>query len=43
VREWAGKEVLSARGRELIDLLEELEYPVDRRVKTYRLFWGDEA
>jgi hypothetical protein len=27
----------------LIDLLEELGYPVDRKVKTYRLYWGSEA
>jgi hypothetical protein len=27
----------------LIDLLEELGYPVDRRVKTYRIYWGSEA
>ena len=27
----------------LIDLLDELEYPVDRKVKTYRLYWGIEA
>jgi hypothetical protein len=27
----------------LIDLLEELGYPVDRKVKTYRLYWGIEA
>jgi hypothetical protein len=29
--------------RELIDLLEELEYPVDKKVKTYRFAWQDEA
>jgi hypothetical protein len=27
----------------LIDLLDELGYPVDRKVKTYRLYWGIEA
>jgi hypothetical protein len=27
----------------LIDLLDELGYPVDRKVKTYRLYWGSEA
>jgi hypothetical protein len=27
----------------LIDTLEELGYPVDRKPKTFRLFWGDEA
>jgi hypothetical protein len=27
----------------LIDTLEELGYPVDRELKTFRLFWGDEA
>jgi hypothetical protein len=27
----------------LIDLLEELGYPVDRKLKTFRLFWADEA
>lgn len=27
----------------LIDLLDELGYPVDRKVKTYRLYWGVEA
>jgi hypothetical protein len=27
----------------LIDLLGELGYPVDRRVRTYRLYWGSEA
>ena len=27
----------------LIDLLEELGYPVDRKVKTYRLYWGSEV
>jgi hypothetical protein len=27
----------------LIDTLEELGYPVDRKLKTFRLFWGDEA
>jgi hypothetical protein len=26
----------------LIDLLDELGYPVDRKVKTYRLYWGIE-
>ena len=28
---------------ELIDLLDELGYPVDGKVKTYRLYWGLEA
>jgi hypothetical protein len=28
---------------ELIDLLEELGYPVDRKVKTYRTYWRNEA
>jgi len=27
----------------LIDLLEELGYPVDRRPRTLRLYWGNEA
>jgi hypothetical protein len=27
----------------LIDTLGELGYPVDRKLKTLRLFWGDEA
>ncbi len=27
----------------LIDLLDELGYPVDRKVKTYRFYWGSEA
>jgi hypothetical protein len=27
----------------LIDLLDELGYPLDRKVKTYRLYWGSEA
>ncbi len=27
----------------IIDTLEELGYPVDRKLKTFRLFWGDEA
>jgi hypothetical protein len=27
----------------LVDLLDELGYPVDRKVKTYRLYWGIEA
>lgn len=27
----------------LIELLEELGYPVDRKVKTHRLNWGDEV
>ena len=27
----------------LIDLLDELGYPVDRKVKTYRIYWGIEA
>jgi hypothetical protein len=27
----------------LIDLLDELGYPVDRKVKTYRLYWGSET
>jgi hypothetical protein len=27
----------------LIDLLDELGYPADRKVKTYRLYWGIEA
>ena len=27
----------------LIDLLEKFEYPVERKPKTLRLFWGDEA
>jgi hypothetical protein len=27
----------------LIDLLDELGYPVDRKVKTYRLYWGVEV
>jgi hypothetical protein len=26
----------------LIDLLESLGYPVDRKPRTLRLFWGDE-
>lgn len=28
---------------ELIDLLQELGYPVDKKPKTLRLFWGDET
>jgi hypothetical protein len=28
---------------QLIDLLEKFEYPVERKPKTLRLFWGDEA
>jgi hypothetical protein len=28
---------------QLIDRLEELGYPVDRKAKTYRLSWGNEA
>jgi hypothetical protein len=27
----------------LVDTLEELGYPVDRKLKTLRLYWGDEA
>ena len=27
----------------VIDALEELGYPVDRKPRTFRLFWGDEA
>jgi hypothetical protein len=27
----------------LIDLLDELGYPVDRKVKTYRIYWDNEA
>jgi hypothetical protein len=27
----------------LVDLLDEMGYPVDRKVKTYRLYWGREA
>jgi hypothetical protein len=27
----------------LIDLLDELGYPVDRKVKIYRIYWGNEA
>ena len=27
----------------LVDTLEELGYPVDRNLKTLRLYWGDEA
>ena len=27
----------------LVEFLEELGYPVDRRLKTFRLFWADEV
>ena len=27
----------------LLDLLEELEYPIDRRLRTRRLLWEDEV